>query len=48
MIWYFVSTMLVIHMWSAGFSFHPEKFQFEDPRDEANHLIDMISKRRFV
>jgi hypothetical protein len=48
MIWFFVSTMLFVHMWSAGFDFKPEHFQRDDPRDEVNALIDMISKREPV
>jgi len=45
MVWYFVSTLLFVHMRSAGFDFTPEHFQSTDPREEVNSLIDMISKR---
>jgi hypothetical protein len=45
MVWYFVSTLLVIHMNCAGFELRPEYFQTSDSRDEANTLIDVISKR---
>jgi Peptidase U49 len=43
-IWYFVSTMLFIHMDCANYTFDPRFFQ-GDPRDEVNYLIDMISKK---
>ncbi len=45
MIWFFVSTMLFVHMQSAGFIFEPSRSRHDDPRDEANALIDIISKR---
>ena len=47
MVWYFVSTMLFLHMWSAGYDFDPEKDAIHmqgDVRDEVNYLIDRISK----
>jgi hypothetical protein len=46
MIWFFVSKMLFIHMWSAGFDFDESDLVHMqgDPRDEANYLIDRISK----
>lgn len=46
MVWYFVSTMLFIHMWSAGYDFDEDDavHMQGDPRDEVNYLIDRISK----
>lgn len=46
MVWYFVSTMLFMHMWSAGYDFDQDDavHMQGDPRDEANYLIDRISK----
>lgn len=45
MVWYFVSTMLFIHMWSAGYDFDESDavHMQGDPRDEANYFIDRIS-----
>jgi len=45
MLWYLVSTLLFIHMDSAGFDLKPEYFRSTDPRGEVNALIDIISKR---
>ena len=46
-VWYFVSLMLFIHMWAAGFDFDEKTDAIHmqgDPRDEVNYLIDRISK----
>ena len=46
-VWFFVEQMLLIHMWSAGFSFAQDtKHTYEDPRDHVNDLIDRISKQQ--
>ncbi|MDY0167612.1 MAG: phage exclusion protein Lit family protein [Thermoguttaceae bacterium] len=46
MVWYFVSTMLFIHMWSAGYDFdESDAIHMQgDPKDEVNYLIDRISR----
>jgi len=43
-VWEFVSRMLFIHMDTAGFQFEAERMQ-GTPRDQANYLIDLISKQ---
>jgi len=42
-LWQSVTTMLVIHMTSAGYDLNESDVQ-GDPRDQANYLIDRISK----
>lgn len=46
MVWYFVSIMLFIHMWSAAYEFdESDAIHMQgDPREEANYLIDRISR----
>lgn len=46
MVWYFVSTLLFIHMDSAGFDFDERDaiHMQGDPRDEVNYLIDRIAR----
>jgi hypothetical protein len=44
MLWYLASSLLFIHMDSAGFDLTPEDFRGSSPRDEVSALIDIISK----
>lgn len=43
-VWDFVSRFLFLHMDAAGYPFDKSEFQSDDPREEANVLIDKISK----
>jgi Peptidase U49 len=45
MVWFFISTMLLCHMWAAGFDFdNRDAAQMQgDPRDEVNYLINRIA-----
>jgi peptidase U49-like protein len=42
-VWDFVSRMLFVHMDNTGFAIDPDRMQ-GSPKDEVNHLVDLLSK----